>query len=198
MEATICEPTTLAVASLAMTAVSTGVGFIGQMNQQAAAGAQSNYLAQMAQRNQQIYDMQAKDATDRGQVQEDRQREKTAQILGTQRAALASQGTDLAGSPTDILADTRTAGELDALTIRSNAAKEAWGYKVQAANAGAEASMRSSFQPSYLGAGASLLAGASGIADKWSRFKYSAGGSAGADPYVTNGSASYDISGGLV
>ena len=169
----MCEPTTLAVAGLAMSAVSTGAGFLGQMNQQAAAGAQAQYMAQMAQRNQQIQTMQADDALARGQVQEDKVRAAGAQRIGTLTANLAAQGTDLAGSPTDILADARQAGELDAQTVRSNAAREAWGYKVGAANAGAEAAMRGSFSPSYLGAGASLLAGASGIADKWSRFKFS-------------------------
>lgn len=179
----MCEPTSLAVAGLAMSAASTGLGVMGQMNQQAAAGAQAQYMAQMAQRNQQLQQWQADDALRRGEVQEAKVRESGAQRIGALTANLAAQGTDLAGSPTDILGDAREAGELDAQTVRSNAAREAWGFKVGAANAGAEASMRGSFQPSYMGAGASLLAGASGIADKWSRFKYSGGGgSYGSDP----------------
>ncbi|MCW5738195.1 MAG: hypothetical protein KIS73_29000, partial [Enhydrobacter sp.] len=71
----------------------------------------------------------------------------------------------------DILGDTKRAGEQDALTIRHNAAREAWGYQVQGAGFGADATMRESWSPSYLGAGTSLLMGASSIADKWRRFQ---------------------------
>jgi hypothetical protein len=145
---------------------------VGQMNQQAAAGAQQAYLAQQSRQRAMILDQQAQDAIQRGDVAADRQRTVTAQRIGTQTAALAGQGTDLSGSPSDILGDTAKAGELDASTIRANAAREAWGYKAQEAGATADASMRSSFQPSYLGSGASLLMGASSLADKWSKFKW--------------------------
>jgi hypothetical protein len=167
----MCEPTTIAIASLALTAVGTGASFLGQMNQQAAAGAQQSYLAQQARQRQMIADQQANDAKQRGEVNVQRQRDITAQRIGTQRAALAAQGTDLEGSPTDILGDTARSGEFDALTLRNNAAREAYGYQVQGAGFGADAAMRESFQPSYLGAGASLLTGASSLADKWTKFK---------------------------
>jgi hypothetical protein len=163
--------TTLAAASLGLTAVGTGLSVYGMINQQQAAGAQANYQRAMALRQQQINDWQAKDAMQRGEVAEQQQRAKTAQMLGSQTAKLAAQGTDLSGSPTDILGDTARAGEFDALTIRNNAVREAWGYQVGAGNAGAAAGMYGSFQPSYLGAGASLLSGASTLADKWSRFQ---------------------------
>ena len=45
---------------------------------------------------------------------------------------MAANGVDLSsGSPLDILGDTAMYGELDALTIRSNAEREAYGYRVQ-------------------------------------------------------------------
>ncbi len=47
----------------------------------------------------------------------------------------------------------------------------AWGYEAQAAGYAADAALRESFEPSYLGAGASLLMGASSLADKWDRFE---------------------------
>ena len=167
----MCEP--MAMLSLAMTAVGTGMSVAGQMNQQAAAGAQQSYMAQQARQRQQIAEWQANDATQRGQVAEDRQRQVTAQRIGTQQAALAAQGTDLEGSPIDILGDTARAGEQDALTLRANAARVAWGYETQAAGFSADASLRESFRPSYLGAGTSLLMGASSIADKWRAFQNS-------------------------
>lgn len=183
----MCEPisaSTLAIASLTMGAVGTGVSVLGQLNQQAAMGAQQNYLAQQSRQRQMLAQQQAQDAILRGQIAEQKQRDTTAQRIGTQQATLAAQGTDLEGSPTDILGDTARAGEQDALTIRNNAAREAWGYKMQGAGYGADATMRESWSPSYLGAGASLLMGSSSLADKWSKFQQT-------DPYggVTVGGA---------
>lgn len=162
-----------AAASIALGAIGTGLSFKGQVDSQAAAGAQQGYLAQLSRQRQQIAEQQANDALQRGQVAEQKQRDLTAQRIGTQQAALAAQGTDLEGSPTDILGDTARAGEQDALTIRNNAAREAWGFQVQGAGYGADAALRESYEPSYLGAGASLLLGASALADKWKMFQKS-------------------------
>jgi hypothetical protein len=167
----MCDAISIGIAGLALSAVGTGVGVMGQMNQQAAAGAQQSYMAQLSRQRQQLAEQQARDAEQRGEVAEQKQRDLTAQRIGTQRAALAAQGTDLEGSPIDILGDTARAGEQDALTIRNNAAREAWGYRVQGAGFGADASMRESWSPSYYGAGSSLLMGASSIADKWRKFQ---------------------------
>lgn len=184
--------TTLAYASLALGAVGTGASVYGQISQQAAAGAQASYLAQQSRQRQMIADQQAKDAIQRGQVAEQKQRDLTAQRIGTQQAALAAQGTDLEGSPTDILGDTARAGEQDALTIRNNAAREAWGYKVQGAGFGGDAAMRSSFQPSYYGAGTSLLMGASSLSDKWAKFQYSDPNAVTAGPAPAGGYGGYE------
>ncbi len=159
-----------AAASIALGAIGTGLSFKGQVDSQAAAGAQQGYLAQLSRQRQQIAEQQAADALQRGQVAEQKQRDLTAQRIGTQQAALAAQGTDLEGSPTDILGDTARAGEQDALTLRNNAAREAWGFQVQGAGYGADAALRESYEPSYLGAGASLLSNASSLAEKWDRF----------------------------
>lgn len=87
-------------------------------------------------RNAQIADLQAQDAIERGAVQEKMQRRQTEQVIGSQRTSLAAQGVDVnKGSAMDVQADAAYLGELDALTIKNNAAKEAWGYKVQAQDA---------------------------------------------------------------
>lgn len=172
----MCEPTTIAIASMAMTAASAGMSAMGQMNAQSAAGAQAGYMAQVARNNQAVAKMQAVDALARGQIDADKQRDVTSQMIGKQTALLAAEGTDGTGSEADILGDTAKAGELDAQTIKANATRQAWGYEAAGAGYGADAALKGSFQPSYLGAGASLLGGASSLADKWSRFKYSGGG----------------------
>lgn len=99
------------------------------------------------------------------------------QQLGQQTARLAAQGTDLEGSPLDILGDTRAAGELDALTIRANAAREAYGYQAQGLGYSNQSTLESTraansvYTPNYLGAGGSLLAGASTLAERWKLFQ---------------------------
>jgi hypothetical protein len=54
-------------------------------------------------------------------------------MVGTQRAGFAAGNIDVgSGSAVDVQADTAFMGELDALQIRTNAAREAWGYSVEA------------------------------------------------------------------
>src|SRR5580700_9269969 len=115
--------TMLAGASLAMGAVSTGMSAIGGANQAAASAAQANYQAQVARNNQMVAQWNAQRALQQGEVDADNQNLKTAQLKGSQRAALAAEGGDVdSGSPLDIVADTARAGYTDAATIRSNAA----------------------------------------------------------------------------
>ena len=85
---------------------------------------------------------------------------------------MAGNGSDVnSGSAIDIVGDTAAASEIDALTIRNNAQREAYGDKVQAGNFGADAKL-SAARASYadnmasLGVGANVLAGASTVADK--------------------------------
>ncbi len=75
----------------------------------------------------------ANDAVSRGTYDADLQRLRTSQNLGTQRAAMAANGGEVnSGSNAALQDDTAAIGELDALTIQNNAAREAYGYRVQA------------------------------------------------------------------
>jgi hypothetical protein len=109
----------------------------------------------------------------RGRPDAERQQLKTAQLAGSQRAALASQGGDVnSGSPLDILGDTARAGATDVATIRSNAARNAYGFRLQGAGAAGQASLASANAANTLanlplGIGSSLLGGASSLAGKW-------------------------------
>ena len=58
--------------------------------------------------------------------------QKTAQQLGTAQARLAAQGSDLSGSPLDVLGDLAAAGEEDALSLRYHAMRTAWENRVRA------------------------------------------------------------------
>ena len=172
-----CRGTGLEIAALAMSAIGTGMSVIGQANRAQADAAQANYMAQVARNNQILADRNSALALQQGQVQEDRQRLKTAQLLGSQRAVLAAQGGDVnAGSNLDLLGDTARAGESDVQTIRNNAAQQAYGYQLQGESAGGQASLYSANAANTManlpyGIGSSLLGGASSIADRWSRLQ---------------------------
>ena len=89
--------------------------------------------AQVAEYNAAVADLQAKDALLRGAETESRFRTQVRGLVGSQRAGVAAGNIDVGyGSAVDVQADAAYLGELDARAIRSNAAREAWGYQVQA------------------------------------------------------------------
>lgn len=90
---------------------------------------------QIAEKNAQVTDFQSSDAVYRGEIEEDNLRLEVRRIIGAQRAAYAGQNVDVnEGSASVAQEDTAYLGELDALTIRNNAAREAFGYKVESFN----------------------------------------------------------------
>lgn len=88
--------------------------------------------ADLADYNATVADQQARDAIQRGAEQESNFRMGVRGMVGKQRASMAAANVDVSyGSAVDVQADTRYMGELDALTLRNNAAREAWGYRTQ-------------------------------------------------------------------
>lgn len=132
----------LTTLALVLAGVGTGMSAVGQVkagNAAKRAGkAQqdaSNSQADLSDYNAQVATLQAQDAIQRGTEQEGRFRTQVKGMVGSQRAGAAGQGVDVNyGSAVDVQADTAFLGELDALTIRTNATREAWGYTVQAEN----------------------------------------------------------------
>ncbi len=89
----------------------------------------------IARQNAKLADEQAVDTVRRGKTEEDRRRRLTRQQIGSQRAAFgANNVVSSTGTPLGLLADTAEFGELDALTIRNNAAREAFGFKIDSQN----------------------------------------------------------------
>lgn len=159
----MCEPlTAIAVASAVGGTLLTGAGQMQTANANAAA---LKYNSQVSEMNAVLADRRAKDAIERGQREEQRKRLEIAQLKGRQIAALSDSGVDIGfGSPLDTIVDTAVLGELDALTIRSNAAREAYEYKVQGVNARADAALsranaQSAKTSGYLTAGGTILGG---------------------------------------
>jgi hypothetical protein len=116
--------------SLLTQAMSTGANAYVQAG---AISEQGKFQTQQMETNARMAKMQADQATKRGEKAAQAVRQKTKQLIGSQRAALAAQGIEVnADTAADIQADTSALGALDALTVKNNAWLEAWGYKVQA------------------------------------------------------------------
>lgn len=98
--------------------------------------AQAAYQATIAKINAQLAEMNAEDATKRGDVQARDYQTQVANMLSEQRVAYAAQNVDITfGSPMDVQKETKLRGALDVLTIKNNAWREAWGYKNEALQA---------------------------------------------------------------
>lgn len=125
---------------LIMAGVGTGTSVVGAIksgNAQKRAGQAGQRAAEsgadLLEANAAIADLQAADAIARGLEEEQRYRSVIRGAIGSQRAGFAAGNINVnEGSAVDVQADAAMLGELDALTIRTNAAREAWGYNVQA------------------------------------------------------------------
>ena len=161
--------------------VSSLVGAAGSIQQANATADAERYNAKVASMNARISGRMAHDAQVRGAQDEQRKRFDISQVKGRQEAAMAANGLDISfGSPLDTLVDTATLGELDALTIRSNFMREAYGHKVNQANRRAEQQLHgmnadAAESAGYLSAAGTLLTGAGNAYGSW-RSSYSSPG----------------------
>ena len=131
--------------------------------------ANASYQSAVARNNATIAERRAADARVTGSISASRRREQTAGQIGTQRATLAANGVLVdQGSALDLTVDTAGFGELDALTIRSNAERRASGFEEQAVQFEAEG--RNARRQGAFNAFGSVLSGASTVAGNWQRF----------------------------
>lgn len=126
----MCDPVQL---------MSTAISITQQMQQAAAQQNQYNYLALQERRAAGADEQRAKFAEQQGEADVAATRQKTALQLGTAQARLAAQGTDLLGSPIDVMGDIAASGEETALSLRYNAMRQAWENRVRGAARQAEA-----------------------------------------------------------
>lgn len=140
-------------------ALAIGQGIMGAQN----AKAQGAFQSVMGQQNAAYKLQAADDALARGAISADEQRQKTAQTIGSQRTGFAGNGIDVnSGTAALVQDDAAMLGELDALTLANNAAREAYGYQVGAQNDLMNAAYAQSTAKSN--AFGSILGGASGAA----------------------------------
>lgn len=89
---------------------------------------QSNLNARLAER-------QAQEAIEQGRADAGTARRKSNAQAASQKVAAAAMGLDISeGSPAEAIDQTRAVGAVDEMNIKTNAWREAWGYRVQASN----------------------------------------------------------------
>lgn len=108
--------------------------------------------------------LEAQDALARGAEQAALARMKGSRVIAAQKTAIGASGVDAGvGSAVQLMADSRIQSEMDALTIRNNAIREAYGMRSQAL--GLEKAGRRAATAANRRAAASILGGVAGAAD---------------------------------
>ncbi|MDO9344832.1 MAG: hypothetical protein Q7T99_15240 [Pseudomonas sp.] len=116
-----------------MALIPVAIGLVGSMMQAKGQTENADFQSGMMQQNAQFKLRTADETINAGNTSADWQRVRAGQAVGTQRSAQAANGIDVnSGSAAQLQDDTAMLGELDALTIQNNAAREAYGYRVQA------------------------------------------------------------------
>jgi hypothetical protein len=157
--------------SLAATAAGGVMSAMGAYNQNQAAANAAAYNAKVASNAAQFSKQQ-------GEIRAEAADRQTAALLGRQKAGFAAGGVDVnSGSPLDIQTDTVRFGRLNSLTIRNNAAREAWGYQSGANLQTAEAQGYQQAAP--MAAAGSLIGTAGEVGGRYSQFR-----TAGIDPFA--------------
>lgn len=110
-------------------------------------GAFSSFQQAKAQRglgevNVRLAEFRAEDALKRGAERIGISRGRARRIKGAQRAGFAGQGVRVdVGSAADIAAETEAISAIDEMTIRNNALRESFGFKVEAISASLQADL---------------------------------------------------------
>lgn len=116
-----------------MALIPVAIGLAGSMMQAQGQKQNAAFQSGMMQQNAAFKEQTAQETINAGATSADWQRVRTGQAVGTQRSVQAANGIDVnSGSAAQLQDDTAMLGELDALTIQNNAAREAYGYRVQA------------------------------------------------------------------
>lgn len=123
-----------AVSIMAISAIGEGItnSYLAEA-QGIAARSQANVQVAEAEINKRFAEIQAKDMIERGSKEAIEHQKKVNQTVGAQRAAAAASGVVVDdGSSLEIQTETAEIGALDVNTIKSNAYRQAFGFKQQA------------------------------------------------------------------
>ena len=143
----------------------TGVMALGQLQSSQAQSESAKYNSEVAANNAAISQQNAQYAGAEGEEQAGAKEEQTRAQVGAITSAQAANGVDVnSGSNLDVKSSASELGELDAINIRANAARQAYGYQTQAANDVAQSNLdkyeaEQASEAGGIGAAATLLTG---------------------------------------
>jgi hypothetical protein len=168
----------LAIAGLVGGAVSA----YGSYESGQATSAAEAYQAQVAANNAKVAQTNARLDIQAGETAATNQGLKTRAQVGTEKAGQGAGGIDVnTGSAVGVRAGSEEIGQLDALTIRSNAAKQAYGQLVTATSDTAQSQLATAesgqaAEAGDIGAAGSLLSGVSTVGGNYARYQMASGG----------------------
>ena len=120
--------------------VSAGSNIINGVNQSQAIEQQAAFQAKQMEANARLADIKGGDAVAQGELDSKELGKFGEKVKGAQRASYAGQGVNVnTGVAKAAQENTGFMTELDQAKIKNNAWREAWGYKVEAANGVAQA-----------------------------------------------------------
>lgn len=171
------DPITMGV----MMGANAGLKVYGALQEGQAASDAANYNAAAAGFNAEQSRRNAEMTSEAGAAKAAMVGRDTRAAFGSERARAAGSGLNPnTGSAADVQASTAELGHLDAMTIRSNATREAYGHQVEGLNYDNKATMerwegKQAKSASYIKAASSLLGSASDATMKYQEYKMAGG-----------------------
>lgn len=162
--------TGLSAVATAASVGSAALGAAGSLMEGASSSQASMYRSAVASANARMAESQGINSLVAGAGEESRLRGKTGKLVAEQLATQAAGGVDTGVGTASLVRDvTEAEGELDALTLRYNASKQAHAFKMEAFNQDQQSLLekraaKTARMKSYLGAASSIIGGIGGIA----------------------------------
>lgn len=162
-------------AALAVGAIGSAVSAVGALSSAQAQSNAASYQAQVAANNQAIAGQNAAYATQAGQEQATEEGLRNRAVAGAITTSLAANNMDVnSGSAADVRVSQRELSSLDTEQTVQNSALQAYGYRTQETNFGAEQQLQELTAANAKAAGpiaaaGDLLSGASSLGLKWSQ-----------------------------
>lgn len=156
-------------------------GALGAFEQGQSTASADKYNGQIALANSQIATRNAVQASEAGEIQAANSEMRTRANAGAIKTNQAASGVDVnKGSAVDVQQSEDQLGKLDALTIRSNAAKQAYGYETQSFSDTAQSELDKSAATNAatagdIGAGSTLLGQGSNAGTKFQEYQQASG-----------------------
>lgn len=173
------DPVSLALIGTAVGVAGAGTAAYGSYESGQATAASDSYQAQVAANNATLAKQQGKLDIQAGEVAAVDQGLKTKATVGSEKAQQGASGLDVnTGSAVAVRAGTAQMGMLDALTIRSNAAKKSYADEVQANSDTAQGQLETmaggqAETAGDIGAAGTLLSGVSTVGANYAKFQNS-------------------------